>query len=265
VDKDRDCYSTGDAPFTYAVEVCYLTDTGRAEGSVSLELPAGWSATPASAPVSLDAMGRAVLEFTVTPAVAVGKPARITVRPDFAGLDVQPSVSAFRMDMANVKPTATQDLGLGDPARWVRNISGNGHMEITSPEPGVVRSDIHFTAPGDRWCYPQALFTPPADFSGWQGVEYEFRCHGDDGETAVRTQVVEASGASYLDGGRKATKEWTTARLAFEDLGWGPFSTADPNGRLDLNAIGTLMIGINTPRDEARLEVRNVRLIRFTE
>lgn len=264
VDKNRDAYNVGMAPFAYRVEACLLAETGQATGTISLLIPEGWSCEPASVPVSLDAMGRAVAEFNVTPAATLGKPARITVVPSFAGFDVQPSVSTFRISFNDAPVVASKSLDLGDPTLWTPNISGNGHMELSAPEPGVVRSSIHFTGPGDRWCYPQAKFDPPRDFSEWQGLEYEYRCPEGSLDAAVRTQVVEVGGASYLDGGQNVKREWTRVRLAFDELGWGPFSAADLNGRFDTQAIGTLMIGLNTPMDELTLDVRNIRLVRFT-
>ncbi len=281
LDKDNDAYAIGDEPFAYAVEAVNFGEKATA-GKVALELPAGWKAEPSEASVSLEPMGRVVSEFRITPgAVALG-PQRIRVRPTFDSLSPAlvgqasclpaggtpappaPAVSSFRFDLARVKPSKELGLGLDEPARWQRNISGNGTMEIAAGKEGGVRFEATFTAPGDRWCYPRADFGRAMDFSPWQGIAFEYRCQTDDEAMAVRLQLIEPNGSCYLTGtGWKAKKAWTRATAAFSDLAWGSYSPKDPNGALDLKAVRSLMIGLNTPRDKAWLEVRNVKLVRL--
>ncbi|MBM4042903.1 MAG: hypothetical protein FJ290_30810, partial [Planctomycetes bacterium] len=265
LDKDSDSYVIGDEPFAYAVEAVNF-GAKPAGGKLALELPPGWKAEPSEAAVSLEPMGRAVCEFRITPgAVALG-PQRIRVRPTFDNAPPAPAVSSFRFDLARVKPTKELGLGLDDPARWQKNVSGNGTMEIAPGKEGGARFDAKFTAPGDRWCYPKADFGRAMDFSAYQGIAFEYRCHADDEAMAVRLQLIEPNGSCYLTGtGWKAKKAWTRATAAFADLAWGSYSPKDPNGRLDLKAVRALMIGLNTPRDAAWLEVRGVRLVRLAE
>lgn len=265
LDKDSDSYVIGDEPFAYAVEAVNFGDKPVA-GRVVLELPSGWRAEPGEAKVSLEPMGRFVGEFRVTPgAVALG-PQRILVRPAFEGATPAPAVSSFRFDLARVKPTKELGLGLDDPARWHKNISGNGTMELAAGKEGGVRFEATFTAAGDRWCYPRADFGRPMDFSAYHGIAFEFRCHADDEATTVRLQLIEPNGACYLTTtGWKARKDWTRATAVFADLTWGSYSPKDPNGALDLKAVRALMLGLNTPRDSAWLEVRGIRLVRIAD
>jgi len=161
-------------------------------------------------------------------------------------------------------PAKELELGLDDPARWQKNISGNGSMEIRRGADGGVRFETRFTAAGDRWCYPRAEFRRAMDFSAWDAVAFEYRCHGDDAQTTVRLQVVEPRGTCYLTAsGWRARKSWTRVVAPFADLAWGSHSPRDPNGRLDTRAVRALMIGLNTTRDAATLEVRGVRLVRL--
>lgn len=265
LDKTRNCYLVTGEPIKYTVEVCNLTEKSSARGEVALEVPAGWSCEPKTAAVSLEPMGRSVVEFTLTGAPAAGATEKVWVRPSFPGVQgtVQPSVSYFGLDISRVKPKETRDLGLGDPKAWSLNISGNGKMEIVAGAEGGVRSNIKFTAPGDRWCYPQAKFDPARDFSHYDGIGFEYRCHGDDDSTTVRPQVVEEGGATYQGEGWKAKKDWTRVQISFRDLVWGSYSAVDANQKLDLDKVTTLRIGLNTPKDDVFLEVRNVQLVKF--
>ena len=137
-------------------------------------------------------------------------------------------------------------------------------MAVAAGKDSGVRFDVKFTAPGDRWAYPRADLGRPTDFSAYQGIAFEYRCHGDDETTAVRLQLIEPQGSCYLTGtGWKAKKAWTRATAAFADLAWGSYSPKDPNGQLDLKAVRALMIGLNTPRDAASLEVRGIQLVRL--
>jgi len=51
--------------------------------------------------------------------------------------------------------------------------------------------------------------------------------------------------------------------VLFADLGWGSFSTPDPNGTLDLATVRGLLVGCNTSLDELTLEVRNLELVAY--
>ncbi|MCE5216339.1 hypothetical protein LLH03_04815 [bacterium] len=267
IDKARNCYLITSEPFKYTVEVCNLTDAAPARGEIALEVPAGWTSEPRKVTVSLEPMGRAVLEFTLSGEVPVGSVRKVWVRPSFPGVQgttVQPSVSYLGLDANRVKPRETLDLKLGDPKRWVVNVAGNGKQEIVAGSEGGIRSTISFAGPGDRWCYPQAKFDPPADFSHYDGIAFEYRCHGDDDSTVVRPQLIEQGGSLYhIMSDWKATQAWTTRQFPFSDTEWASFSAADANGKLDLDKIVSLRLGLNTTKDKVWLEVRNVRLIKF--
>ncbi|MBU0611669.1 MAG: hypothetical protein KKI08_27575, partial [Armatimonadetes bacterium] len=261
LDKDGDSYLVSAEACQYAVEAYNFTEKA-VSGTLAVQGPEGWTVTPGEAPVTLEPMGRAVATFTVTPGQAAPGLLKLTVQPRFEGLKVAPSVSHVRFDFSRIPPMASEDLKLDGATAWIKNISGNGHMEITPGDEGV-RFDIHFTAPGDRWCYPRVEFDPPRDFSPWQGLAFDYRCHAAAPKTTVRLQVIEAGGSNYLCGPMPSTAEWKTATLRFADLAWGSFSPPDADGKLDLDAIKGLMIGGNTPENDIWLEIRHVRLVRW--
>jgi len=262
IDKAHDVYRISLAPQQYVVEAYNFGDA-TAVGSVTVEIPAGWQIEPQKAAVSLEPGGRVALPFTITPGGELrNEHYRLLVHPHFAGYEVTPALSCVAFDFSRLPPRETKDLGLDKAERWNRNISGNGRMEIIQEE-GCVRFDISFHAAGDRWAYPLVAFDPPHDFSRYQGIRFEYRCEAARAETTVRLQVVEEGGAHYLCEPLPTTTEWRPVVLCFSDLDWGSFSRPDMNGRLDLDKISMLLIGLNTSLDKATLYVRRVCLLRW--
>jgi len=265
IDKDRNCVllDTGDQ-VGYSVEVYNFDGKQPARGKVRLELPEGWQADRTEADVSLEPMGRQALAFKLTVKGSKTKTlAKVWVRGDFPGPKVAPCVSYAKADMQKVKPARTLDLKLNAADRWASNISGNGTMEIKPVPDGGVSLPIIFTAPGDRWCYPRVSFDANQDWRQYDGIRLEYRFDTDDKDTSARVQVIEAGGSSYLDAGWPATKEWRRVMVLFSDLAWGSFSASDPNGKLDLDQVRTLLFGCNTKLDKLTLEVRNVELVGY--
>lgn len=263
IDKNSNSYLIGEDAVAVSVEVCNLHETEHAKGRLDVQAPDTWKADPGELGFDLPPMGRMVKEVQVTP----GRPAmgihKVWVRPESVKRHPSPAVSYFQFDYSKVPPRKQLDMALNDPGRWKKNMSGNGAMTIRKGGDESVRCDIAFDRSGDRWCFPRVDFSPPADFSGYDGIRFEYRLPEDDRITKVRLQVFESSGAAYLTRSPwDARPEWTKAACFFKDLGWGSHSRPDANGKLDLKAIRTLMIGINTTRDKTCLEIRNVELMR---
>jgi len=262
LDKTDNCYLIDKDAFDYQVEVCNLSETTAAAGKVALELPEGWVAEPASFEAGLEPMGRVVQMVRVTPGKPAGQLMKLRVFPTFEGTNAQPSMSYFRFDPTRLTPTASKDLELNEPGKWRSNISGNGSMETTAGAEGGVHFEVKFTGPGDRWCYPMVPFDPPADFSQYDGISFDFRCAPED-KMSVRLQVTESPASNYLNEACQGSSEWRTVSCMFRNMGWGSFSPPDANGKLDTDAIRNLLIGLNTGEDAVWLEVRNVQLVRY--
>lgn len=261
LDKDRDYYHIGTEQFTYTVETCNFDAQQTATGKLTLTLPAGWQAKPEAATLRLPPRGRVLSRFTVTPGQPTSEVVKLTVKPEFPGLKVAPSVSHFRLDFTQVPPRQTLDLELGEVAQWTGNISGNGTMTLSAVEGGGVRTEATFTQPGDRWCYPYVTFDPPRDFSKFQGLVFEYRCGAEGNRMTVRPQLYEPGGSAYLPDALPCRQDWTRAVIRFEDLGWGSFSPTDPNAQFDPQVIARLMLGLNTAEGKAWLEVRKLQLV----
>jgi hypothetical protein len=257
----------GGEPIPFVADVYNFDEAAPTQGSVSLGLPAGWAAEPARAEVALEALGRQTVQFALTPAVpdpAARGPAKVKVVGDFPGPKVAPSVSYLRVDLASLKPTRTLDLKLNGVEAWQANISGNGKMTIEPGPDGGVAFPITFEGTADRWCYPRAEFAEVQDWREYHAIAFEYRFDTDDKATSARVQVIESGGSSYLAGGHPATKAWQRAVILLAEMGWGTFSAADPDGKLDLDGIGSILIGCNTQGvDKLTLEVRNVELLAY--
>ncbi len=248
LEKNANCYHVGGGErVLLVVDVYNFDEQHSATGRLRLELP-----------------GRK----TVTIELAAGPYApalqKLWVRGSFEGREVAPSVSYVKFDLSHTEALKSEPLGVERPEAWRKNISANGKMEIAPGPDGGVAFDISFHGPGDRWCYPDIALAQAADWREWEGVSFDYRFDTADKGTVVRFQVTEQGGPAYMTGpGFPAGKEWKRAVALFPELVWGSFSRKDENGRLDLDRIVGWRIGCNTKLDRLRLEVRDVKLVRF--
>jgi len=265
IDKDRNAYTVQPSePLTFVIDTYNMDERRSVTGRVRLEPPNGWTTDVGRLDISLGPMGRHVERITIRPTAGVGPaPVQVTVRGEFGGEPIAPSVSYLRMDLTHAEPVARESLGLDAKDGWSSNISSNGTMSVADLPGGGVSFSIRFDEPGDRWAYPAAKLAGIVDWSRWHGIAFEYRLDTDDPGTTGRVQVIEDSGASYISGGLSATRDWRRAVVLFADLGWGSFSTPDPNGRLDLTAVKGLLVGCNTAIDELTLQVRNLELVAY--
>jgi len=267
VDKGSNCHLIrGDGPAPFVVDLYNLDEAKPTKGRVSLKLPEGWTADRMDVEVSLEPMGRESLRFQLQPAaVGLAKgPTKIRVEGDFPGPETAPSVSYARLDLATVKPKDVLNLNLDRVEAWEPNIPNYGKMEIKPGPDGGVAFPITFTGPGDRWCYPRARFAGAQDWTKYQAIAFEFRFGTDDDTTSARVQVVETGGSAYLADGQDASKQWQRVVTPFGELGWGTFSPPDADHKLDLDQIGSILIGCNTRKlDQLTFEVRHVELLAF--
>lgn len=248
----------------FDIEVCNLSETQPAHGTVRLELPTGWEADRLEATVDLPPMGRELLTLAVGP--REGRPAgrvRLTVTGEFAGTQPAPSVSHATIDVTDAPASRARALEIGDPTRWKSNASGNGSIDIAAGPEGGLAFAIRFAGGGDRWAYPLLGWESDQDWSDFDAVRFEYRTDTDAPDTTVRLQVAEDGGSMYASSPLPSATTWRRVTLALPDLAWGSYSPPDPDGRLDLGRIRTLLIGLNTPRDEVKLSVRNLELVGF--
>ncbi len=265
--KTRDAYVIDPTqPIDYRAEICNLDESQIHDVVLKTEPPRGWTIEPDRWQGQLDPMGREVISMKIRPQPSGGlDPSTLRLTGQADGQPIARSISTFMPDPAKLPPASRRSLAAGEPTAWKTNISGNGTMTVSGPDPGVVRFDIRFTAPGDRWAYPVMQFQPSADLHTFEGIAFDYRCAGDDDQTHVRLQIIESGGSAYAGvDGLVATKQWRRAIVPFAELRYGDYSPKDANGRLDLDRVASLMIGCNTPRNTVMLEVRNVEAVSFT-
>ena len=263
-DRGRNTYAVKiGEPFEFAVDVYNFDEQAGAKGKIALKLPAGWAADRTEEPLTLKAMDRQSLKFSITPQGASMATQSIRCEGRFPGNPVGAAVSDFAVDLASIPPTAELPLDLNTTA-WHPGISGNGTTDQSQGPNGEYVLKAKFDKAGDRWCYATSSFDTPKDFSQFNAVSFEVRCSRDDDKSIVRFMVGEPNGSRYYtEGGKPATADWQRVTFAFKDMGWGAFSSPDPNGKLDLDKVSHIEIGFNTPADDMTMEVRNLRLVKL--
>jgi hypothetical protein len=150
-----------------------------------------------------------------------------------------------------------------DPARWAREISGDGDLRVTAVAGGVAISAEPKAA--DRWVYPRLDFIAgeraPA---GANALAFQLAVGEGGGQFRVIWR--EAGGACYVSeivGAPKAGK--TIEAVAPFDgavfgTGWSP---PDANSKLDPDRIEAVKIGLNSASPKVQYTVRNVRWIQY--
>ena len=191
-------------------------------------------------------------------------PARLTMLVTAAGRSSSPAVVDLRPDPSTLHALAEQPLPLDEPSQWHLNLAGGGRQVNTKGTDGGVEFGFVFAAKGDNWAYPWVGFEPVRDFSAYDGLRFDYRSD-PAAPGPIRLMLVEASGASYLaETSRPGARQWQTGTLLFQDMSCLSWMKPDPNGHLDLDQITALRFGCNCQSLSVALELRNLRLVRFT-
>ncbi len=115
---------------------------------------------------------------------------------------------------------------------------------------------------GDRWVYPEFRLRDHQDLKDYGGLLIRARAvHRGD----VRVFLWEGDkGVGYLTAEPilPADGNWHTARVRFRDLVVSAANAPDPNGKLDLDQVRRISVGMNSRTDENSLEVSDLFLIR---
>ncbi len=176
-----------------------------------------------------------------------------------------PAVVPFAVDANELVAVATQPLGLDEPGKWRTNIAGHGTMTIEPGADGGVKFGFAFQGAGDPWAYPQTIIDPPLDASRYEGVRFEYRTNVEE-VGVVRFMAVEAGGPAYMtSAGFPGSITWRQATVPFEAL--TPMGSLPPgHGRgIQTDRLAVLRVGANCKPAEVTLEVRSLRLVRWTQ
>ena len=234
-------------------------------------------AGPAETPVAFPAGGTVKIPITVrAPARGKQKLCRVEARLEDGPVPERrdgSAVPAHGTGQGGVRTSSFARLRVGlDPARikypvveplllkpeaWTPGISADGKMTLSAAESGGLRVHSQFSAPGDRWAYPALAFRPPRDFSKFDALRLRLKTIHEAPDMMIRVQVVEPNGAAYLttDGRRGfagSTIDWV---IPFDGLVHGDFSKPDPNGRLDLDQVDRILVGVNQTGDASSFDL----------
>ena len=267
IDKDQDRYRLKDVhPFAYTVEAYNFDATKEHDGQVGITPPPGWTARETSRPVRLAPMGRQTMTFLLTPSTLRAGEAYVTATARFAGERISPAQSRFALDPALLTPQRRRALDWADPAKWdASNVAAGGKTTLSAPKHGTLRAVATFEGTGDRWAYPTLPFASPMDLSEWDGLAFQLKTESGTPNSWVRLMLDEPSGSTYVGPAVTAPDGPRRIVLLFRDFEWGPFSPADPDGKLDLNKIKLFQMGCNTPGSLMAFEASDFELVKFAE
>lgn len=262
--KDNDVYTLSSRnAFDYTVQVYNFDEKRAASGTVELAVPDGWAVESPKRSVALEAMGREVLTFRVTPGELTTSRFKITARARFGRERVAPCVSSLRYDFAAMIPVERESLTWAQDAdRWIPQASPNCALTIRNVEPGVLHLDTKFDSQDDRWAYPLLRFAQPMDMSGYDAIAFDLHIPEDSYASSIRLVLVEQGGAAYMGTTRSLGKKH---RVALPFVTFEPFdqSAPDPNKRLDLNAISAVKFGCRAGRDYLIFDVSGFELVKL--
>jgi hypothetical protein len=87
----------------------------------------------------------------------------------------------------------------------------------------------------------------------------------DTANSGVRLMLEEPSGSTYVGPPVSAPDGPRRVVLLFRDFEWGPFSAADPDGKLDRSKITSVRLGLNTPGAKMAFEASGFELVKFDD
>ena len=148
-------------------------------------------------------------------------------------------------------------ISLNAPAKWDKNITGDGKMEITTTPEGHWLLNVSFGA-GDPWVYPRQQMHP-GFFTGKLAVIIRARCMKPG---SVKIIIWEKGGAGYLTTFDiiPADGQWHTAILNFSDFAL-LYGTSDADGKLDLDQVDRFSVGMNSNAKQNTLEVSDLYVV----
>lgn len=143
-------------------------------------------------------------------------------------------------------------LPIDKPDAWRPNVSNGGNMTLTATSDKHWRLETRF-GPGDAWAYPKLRLTASIDSRKTDAFLIRAKC---EKAAQVRLIVWEADGSGYVTPKPiiSADGRWHTVVVPIHD--WAPLrNTTDDNGKLDLDQVNELSIGMNSEARENTLEV----------
>ncbi|MCS7191796.1 MAG: hypothetical protein NZ937_02280 [Armatimonadetes bacterium] len=146
------------------------------------------------------------------------------------------------------------------------------HDTAAKPKTAIVSEDgkliwrTEFSIPGGRHMYVLPILpVPDTDLTGYSGLRLIYRARLPMGIKALLITLVERDGSHYYtDWLATPTDEWKTLTIPFNEFRLGGWSQ-DENGKLDLDQIGSIIVGIHGTTSEQEgsgtIEVKSISFV----
>lgn len=151
-------------------------------------------------------------------------------------------------------------LPIEQMSRWTPNIAGIGTMEMDSTPEAAWRLQVKF-GEGDRWVYPFFKLPDHVRCNEHTGLVIRARCRNP---AEVRVFLWEGdTGVGYITPHSviAADGQWHVAVIRFRDLVLSNANRPDANGRLDLDQVRRISVGMNSNVANNALEVSDLVVV----
>ncbi|MBM4035580.1 MAG: hypothetical protein FJ291_27885 [Planctomycetes bacterium] len=155
------------------------------------------------------------------------------------------------------RPTAPLPLAYAEPSQWSlgKDAAAEARLAANKDGPGgkpAIR--VEFAFPGGRHMFViPTLRLQDVEVQGYRGLRFAYKAKLPAGIAGLLVSVSERTDHSqyYAEQGPTASEEWAIADIAFGRLKLGEWSK-DENGRLDLNELEGIAIGLHGATTEPK-------------
>ncbi len=218
-------------------------------------LPAGFSG---EARLPLDAFRRAEFAQDADKEVRWDQAERFQLGLVFDGpAEGMLEVGRVAFTSEDYRPNAPLPLAYGEPSSWTigKDPAAEARLTVTRAGPsGKPAVRVDFTIPGNRHMYVlPTLQLRDVEAQGYRGMRFTYKAKLPAGIAGLLVSVSERGDHSqyYAEQAPPASEEWTIADISFGRLVLGGWSK-DENGRLDIDQIDGLTIGLHGSASDAK-------------
>lgn len=258
------CYVASNSVRQLAIPVS-VTNLDQARRTASLSLTINGAPVGGRKSVDVDAAGTATARWDIDLSRTFDKAENAVVNvsgADDTGARISPLSRTFTVqrelsDYLTRYP-GSQRIAIADPAKWRKNISANGSMDVTLSTDKNWLLTATFGA-GSSWVYPIFSLPKMIHLARADGILVRAKLTGTGHAYFL---LAEANKSIYnISDFLPADGQWHTRYLrfdAFSALAAGP---PDPDGKLDRDQIGGLQIGTSNSDGTMTLEVSDLLAI----
>ncbi|HAI14253.1 MAG TPA: hypothetical protein DCM28_21290 [Phycisphaerales bacterium] len=218
------------------------------------------------------AAGQTVMTHWPIPVSLVGKPQlklKFDAQSSTAGV-IGPVVINLIGEMSFEQLIAPwpnrQQIVIDDQTLWQMVAAPSSHAKMNFPGRGVWQMDVQLEKNTDNWAYPRLKLNMPIAGSQMQGIILEANARNAN---AVRLFLWEQSDSGSMESvGYISSRhlvptdgKWHAVYMPFSSLTLSGANGLDANGKLDLDQVKRLSIGINGKPGHGQIQVRQAWLV----